>query len=111
MVLIGYILFLFRQEKYQKKPSKGALRANAPPLQSPAASPAVLSKTAGRRERSRRQEQDRDDVLSRRENIMQFFRCAREGYIGEGAFVARERGISASTMPLSLSLSCADTRK
>ena len=34
-----FILFLFRQEKNQKKPSKGALRANAPPLQSPAASP------------------------------------------------------------------------
>ena len=57
---------------------------------------------AERRERSRRQEQDRDDVPSRRESVMQFFRCARERYIGEGAFVVREHGISASPMTISL---------
>ena len=58
--------------------------------------------TAGRRERSRRHQQDCDDVPSRRESVMQFFRCARERYIGEGAFVVREHGISASPMPISL---------
>ena len=39
---------------------------------------------------------------SRRESVTQFFRCVRVGYIGEGAFVARERGISASPMTISL---------
>ena len=29
------MLFLFRQEKYQKKPSKGALRANRAPFANP----------------------------------------------------------------------------
>jgi len=34
-----FVLFLLLQEKYQKKQSKGALRANAPPLETPAALP------------------------------------------------------------------------
>ena len=28
----GYVLFLFRQEKNEKKPTKGALRANSAPF-------------------------------------------------------------------------------
>jgi hypothetical protein len=40
-------------------------------------------------------------VLSRRESVTQYFRCARERYIGEGAFVVREHGISASPMTIS----------
>ena len=39
--------------------------------------------SAGRRERSRRHQQGRGDVPSRRENVTQFFRCVRVGYTGE----------------------------
>jgi len=39
-----YVLFLFRQEKYQKNATKGALGANAPPLETPAASPQLPQK-------------------------------------------------------------------
>ena len=50
-------------------------------------------------------------LLSRRENAKRHPKSVRVGYIGADAFVARERGISAAPIPLSLSLSCADTRK
>ena len=39
-------LFLFRQEKGEKKPTQGALRANAPPCVSPAASPEHVPKSS-----------------------------------------------------------------
>jgi len=77
----------------------------------PAPSPAVQFKTAGRRERSRRQQQGRDDVPSRRESATRHPQCARVGYIGEGAFVVREHGISASPMVASLGTFLAETRK
>ena len=35
--------------------------------------------------RSRRHQQDRDDVPSRRENVTRFLRCVRVGYTGEDA--------------------------
>ena len=41
-------------------------------------------------------------MLSHRESATKSFRCARVGYIGEGAFVVREHGISASPMTISL---------
>ena len=103
------------QESNQRKRLKGARpssRSTRVPLKNPPApSPVVQYKTAGRRERSRRQEQDRDDVLSRRESATQSFRCARERYIGEGAFVVREHGISASPMAASFGTFLAETRK
>ena len=99
------------QESNQRNRLKGARpssRSTRVPLKDPPTpSPVVQYKTAGRRERSRRQEQDRDDVLSRRESATQSFHCARERYIGEGAFVVRKHGISASPMAASLGhLSC-----
>ena len=99
------------QESNQIKRLKGtrpSSRSTRVPLKNPPApSPEERCKTAGRRERSRRHEQGHDDVPSRRESVTQAFRCVRERYIGEGAFVARERGISASPMAASLGhLSC-----
>ena len=103
------------QESNQRKRLKGARpssRSTRVPLKNPPApSPVVQYKTAGRRERSRRQQQDRDDMPSRRENDIQSFRCAQERYIGEGAFVVREHGISASPMAASFGTFLAETRK
>ena len=58
--------------------------------------------SAGRRERSRRHQQDHDDVPSRRENVMQFFGACGWGTQGRTQFVARQRGMSASPVPTSL---------
>ena len=103
------------QESNQRKRLKGARpssRSTRVPLKNPPApSPEVRCKTAGRRERSRRHEQDHDDVPSRRESVTQAFRCVRERYIGEGAFVVREHGISASPMAASFGPFLAETRK
>ena len=97
----GNALFLFRQEKGEKKPPQGALcvalpRAESVPLCIPrrtydtsehlnlhpehdknvpifAVQWFCFRSSAGRRERSRRHQQDRDDVPSRRENVTQSF--------------------------------------
>ena len=45
----------------------------------------AYSATGSARIAPRRPQQDRDDVPSRRENVTQFFRCVRVGYIGEDA--------------------------
>ena len=115
-------LFLFRQEKGQKKPTQGALcvalpRAESVPLCIPrrtydtseylnlhpehdknvpifAVQWFCFRNTAGRRERSSRHQQDRDDVPSRRENVTQFFRCVRVGYTGEVVLRAANRNMS-----------------
>ena len=58
--------------------------------------------SAGRRVRSRRQQQNSDDVPSRRENVTQFFSACGWGTQGRTQFVARQRGMSASPVPTSL---------
>ena len=44
----------------------------------------------------------RDDVPSRRENVTQFFGACGWGTQGRTQFVARQRGMSASPVPISL---------
>ena len=123
-------LFLIRQEKCQKKPTQGALcvalpRAESVPLCIPrrtydtaehlnlhpehdknvpifAVQWFCFCNSAGRRVRSRRHQQDRDDVPSRRENVTQFFSACGWGTQGRTQFVARQRGMSASPVPISL---------
>ena len=126
----GNALFLSRQEKGQKKPTQGALcvalpRAESVPLCIPrrtydgsehlnlhpehgknvpifAVQGFCFRNSAGRRERSRRHQQDRDDVPSRRENVTRFFGACGWGTQGRTQFVARQRGMSASPVPPSL---------
>ena len=99
---LDYPLFLFRQEKGQKKPSKGALRANAPPLHTPAASPAVPTRTAvlASLPAANRWTMPmcRHVVRTPRGNLS----APRVGYIGAGVFDARERGSNAAPMTTSL---------
>ena len=58
--------------------------------------------SAGRRERSRRNQQNCDELPARRENVTQFFDACGWGTQGRTQFVARERGMSASPVPPSL---------
>ena len=113
---------MFRQEKGEKKPTQGALcvalpRAESVPLCIPrrtidsaehlnlhpehdknvpifAVQGFCFWNSAGRRERSRRHQQGRGDVPSRRENVTQFFRCVRVGYTGEVVLRAANRNMS-----------------
>ena len=109
-----YLYFsCFGKKSTKRSRVKGALRTNAPPLYNPPAASLEARNKIGRAARASAAAKSK--TVQRYRHVVKVLRALlsapRVGYIGEGVSGARERGPSASPMPLSLSLSCADTRK